>query len=161
MQRPIDARLDRVQGRRAAAAGRSAEAVESAHAVARAEVAIGAVIRAAMLQAGVDPACARRLALADEAAAELAAAGVAPGSRPAEPPEAPAVFDPARPPDRFEAKMLALAETFADGRRPDFAKASFAELFAWSLLQPAAEPGASVAPSPPDPTMIADPTMVE
>jgi hypothetical protein len=34
---------------------------------------------------------------------------------------------------------LAMARCFAGGQRPDFANSSFAELFAWSLAQPAAE----------------------
>jgi hypothetical protein len=34
---------------------------------------------------------------------------------------------------------LARARVFADAPPPDFAKASFAELFAWSLAQPPAE----------------------
>jgi len=32
-----------------------------------------------------------------------------------------------------------MARRFAGGQPPDFANASFAELFAWSLVQPAAE----------------------
>jgi hypothetical protein len=39
----------------------------------------------------------------------------------------------------FESKILAMARRFAGGQRPDFANSSFAELFAWSLAQPAAE----------------------
>jgi hypothetical protein len=41
--------------------------------------------------------------------------------------------------DPFKAKILALARGFAGGPPPDFAKASFAELYAWSLAQPPAE----------------------
>jgi hypothetical protein len=36
-------------------------------------------------------------------------------------------------PDDFESKILAMARRFAGGQPPDFANASFAELFAWSL----------------------------
>jgi hypothetical protein len=43
------------------------------------------------------------------------------------------------PVDGFARKILALARDFAGGQPPDFANASFAELFAWSLAQPAAE----------------------
>jgi hypothetical protein len=51
---------------------------------------------------------------------------------------------PSNPDDRpraddFESKILAMARRFAGGQRPDFANSSFAELFAWSLAQPAAE----------------------
>jgi hypothetical protein len=52
------------------------------------------------------------------------AAGEAPGRAPA---------------DDFNPKILALARGFADAPPPDFAKASFAELYAWSLTQPPAE----------------------
>jgi Family of unknown function (DUF5681) len=41
--------------------------------------------------------------------------------------------------DDFESKILAMVRRFAGGQMPDFANASFAELFAWSLAQPAAE----------------------
>ena len=41
--------------------------------------------------------------------------------------------------DTFNPKILALARGFADAPPPDFAKASFAELYAWSLAQPPAE----------------------
>ncbi|MBV9374832.1 MAG: hypothetical protein JO320_07240, partial [Alphaproteobacteria bacterium] len=41
----------------------------------------------------------------------------------------------------FEAKILALAVGFAGAPPLDFANASFAELFAWSLAQPAADEG--------------------
>jgi hypothetical protein len=41
--------------------------------------------------------------------------------------------------DGFKPKILALARGFADAAPPDFAKASFAELYAWSLAQPPAE----------------------
>ena len=35
--------------------------------------------------------------------------------------------------DDFESKILVMARGYASGQRPDFANASFAELFAWSL----------------------------
>jgi hypothetical protein len=40
--------------------------------------------------------------------------------------------------DDFEPRFLITARHFAGGQMPDFANASFAELFAWSLAQPAA-----------------------
>jgi hypothetical protein len=80
MSRPLDTRLDRVEGQRtAAAAEHGAPAIRPAL---RAEAAMGAVIRSALARAGVDVASAPRL---------------------------------------------------AGGQPPDFANASFAELFAWSL----------------------------
>jgi hypothetical protein len=41
--------------------------------------------------------------------------------------------------DGFNTKILALAWGFAGAPPPDFAKASFAELYAWALAQPPAE----------------------
>ena len=41
--------------------------------------------------------------------------------------------------DAFAPKILAMTKRSADGKPPDFANASFAELFAWSLAEPAAE----------------------
>ncbi len=85
MPRPLDTRLDRVEGQRiAAAAEPGAAAIRPAL---RAKAAMGA------------------LANADD------------GPRP----------------DDFESKILAMARRFAGGQPLDFANASFAELFAWSL----------------------------
>ena len=103
MPRPLDTRLDRVEGQRiAAAAEHSVAAIRPAL---RAEAAMGAVIRSALARAGVDAADATRLANADDS------------------PRA----------DDFESKILVMARGYAGGQRPDFANASFAELFAWSL----------------------------
>jgi hypothetical protein len=102
----------------------------------RAEAAIGAVIRSALARAGIDAAQATRLCVADQAAAALAEISDTPelqrvdGGSPAQ--------DRGRG-DPFKAKILALARGFAGGPPPDFAKASFAELYAWSLTQPPAE----------------------
>ena len=71
MSRPLDTRLDRVEGQRiAAAAEHGAAAIRPAL---RAEAAMGAVIRSALARAGVDAAEATRLAFAEEAAAPPAA----------------------------------------------------------------------------------------
>ena len=67
MPRPLDTRLDRVEGQRiAAAAEHGAAAIRPAL---RAKAAMGAVIRGALARAGVDAAEATRLAFAEEAAA--------------------------------------------------------------------------------------------
>ena len=101
---------------------------------------MGVVIRSALARAGVDAAGATRLCLADEAAAALVAIPDTPelqradGSGTA----APNTNDRA-PVDALAPKILAQARGFADGQRPDFAKASFAELFAWSLARPGRE----------------------
>src|SRR5438445_10420106 len=71
MPRPLDTRLDRVEGQRiAAAAEHGAAAIRPAL---RAKAAMGAVIRNALTRAGVDAAGAIRLSFADEAAAPLVA----------------------------------------------------------------------------------------
>jgi hypothetical protein len=98
---------------------------------------MGAVIRRALTRAGVNAAQATRLCLADEAAAALAALSDAPEADSYNAPVAD-VGDRARG-DAFTPKILALARGFAGAPPPDFAKASFAELYAWSLAQSPAE----------------------
>lgn len=97
---------------------------------------MGAVIRGALTHAGVEPAGATRLCLAEKATAALAALPDTPDSQRADdhrvvPADAAAV-------DAFVAKMLALSRRFAGRPPPDFANLSFAELFAWSLAWRAA-----------------------
>jgi hypothetical protein len=147
MPRTIERRLDRIEGRLTAGPKRAAEEMKERLALARAKVAVGAVVRRALLRAGIDPACARRLRQADKAAALLAAHGEeAPAPSESDVAGLRLPFDPTRPPDPFEARILALAEDFADGSRPDFGKASFAQLFAWSLVELSAEGQADTAP---------------
>jgi len=93
---------------------------------------MGAVIRSALARAGVDAAQATRLCVADEAAAALAACADDHDA-------APVTAHDGTPDDAFAPKILAMTRRFTDGEPPDFANASFAELFAWSLAQPAAE----------------------
>jgi hypothetical protein len=88
-------------------------------------------------RAGVDAAQATRLVLADEAAASLAALPDTPELQRADGDSA-AAHDRVGA-DAFTTKILGLAQGFAGAPPPDFANASFAELFAWSLAQPAAE----------------------
>jgi hypothetical protein len=136
MPRPLDTRLDREEGRRTAdAAERGLAAIRRRH-IWRAEAKIGAVIRSALARAGIDAAQATRLCVADQAAAALAEIS--------DTPELQGVDGGSLAQDRgrgdpFKAKILALARGFAGGPPPDFAKASFAELYAWSLTQPPAE----------------------
>jgi hypothetical protein len=98
---------------------------------------MGAVIRSALARAGVDAAQATRLCLADEAAAALAASSDAPDADS----DSPAVGEAQDRAwgDAFSSKILALARGFAGAPPPDFAKASFAELYAWSLARSPAE----------------------
>jgi hypothetical protein len=140
MPRPLDARLDRVEGKRmAAAAERSSEAIRR-RSIWRAEAAMGAVVRSALARAGMDPAGVARLRLADEAAAALAAI---PDTRELQRADAKGAVaadahDRASA-DAFASKIEALAERLAGAPPPDLANASFAELFAWSLAQPGTE----------------------
>jgi len=140
MTRPLDTRLDRVEGRRMAAAAERGSDTVHRRRIWRAEAAMGAVIRSALARAGVDAAGATRLCLADEAAAALVALPDTPELQRADANGATAVNAHDRAPaDAFARKILAQAQGFAGGQPPDFANASFAELFAWSLAQPAAE----------------------
>ena len=101
---------------------------------------MGAVIRNALARAGIDAAQATRLCLADEAAAALAALPDTPELQCAESNGwAVAEAQPRAREDAFTPKILALAEGFAGAPPPNFADASFAELFAWSLAQLPAE----------------------
>jgi hypothetical protein len=136
MPRPLDTRLDRIEGRRIAVAAEQGLAAMRRRRIWRAEAAMGAVIRSALARAGVDTAAATRLSLADEAAAALVALPDTPELQRADGNSAPAAaaHDRARA-DAFKPKILSLALGFAGAPPPDFANASFAELFAWSLVQ--------------------------
>jgi len=142
MSPPLDTRIDRVEGRRMAAAAEhdSAAIRPTLHA----EAAMGAVIRSALARAGVDAASATRLSFADEAAAPLVAIPDTAELQREDANGTPLANADDREPrirgeDDFEPRILAMARRFARGQMPDFANASFAELFAWSLAQPAAE----------------------
>ena len=132
MPRPLDTRLDRVEGLRiAAAAEHGAAAIRPAL---RAEAAMGAVIRSALARAGVDAAAATRLAFAEEAVTPPAATPDTAESQREDANSIPLANADDRPrADDFESKILVMARGYAGGQRPDFANASFAELFAWSL----------------------------
>ena len=121
------------------AAERGSAAIRCRH-VWHAEAAMGAVIRSALARAGLDAAQATRLCVADEAAAALAALPDTPKlPRADDNAAAPVTAHDGAPDDAFAPKILAMTRRFTDGEPPDFANASFAELFAWSLAQPAAE----------------------
>ena len=138
MSRPLDTRIDRVEGRRMAAAAEPGSA--AIRPTLHAEAAMGAVVHTALARARVDAAGATRLCFADEAAAPLVATPDTAELQREDANGAPlANTDDRAGADDFESKILAMARRFAGGQRPDFANASFAELFAWSLAQPAAE----------------------
>jgi hypothetical protein len=138
MSRLLDTRIDRVEGRRMAATAEHGSAANRP--TLRAEAAMGAVIRSALARAGVDAAGATRLCFADEAAAPLVAIPDTAELQREDANGAPLAnaYDRAGA-DDFEPRILVMARRFAGGQPPDFANASFAELFAWSLTQPAAE----------------------
>ena len=137
MSGPLETRLDREEDRRSAAAAEQGSAAIRRRHIWRAEAAIGAVIRSALTRAGVDAAQATRLCLADEADAALMALSDTPELQRADGDGA-AAQDGVQG-DALKSRILALARGFVGGPPPDFAKASFAELFAWSLAQPPAE----------------------
>jgi hypothetical protein len=131
--RPLDTRLDQEEVRRTAGATeRGAAAIRRGH-IWRATAAMDTFIRSALARAGIDAAQATRLSLADEAAAALIALSDRPELERADGSPAGGEAQGRAPADDFGPKILALAPGFADGPPPDFAKASFAELYAWSL----------------------------
>ena len=138
MPRPLEGRLGRVEGRRMAAATEGGAAATRRRRVWRAEAAMGGVIREALARAGVDAAAAGRLALADAAAAALAAIPDTPALQHADDNGAIAASSCDRVlAEAFAPKITAMTKRLAGAPAPDFANASFAELLAWSLAQPA------------------------
>ncbi len=101
---------------------------------------MGAVIRSALARAGVEAAGATRLCFADEAVAPPVATPDTAELQREDANGAPPcnAYDSPRA-DDFESKILVMARRFTGGQMPDLANAPFAELFAWSLAQPAAE----------------------
>lgn len=156
MTRPLDARLGRVEERRQAAGAANNAAAARQRRLWRAEAAIGGVIREALAASGVDPASVACLALADQAQAALAAIPDTADLERADREVLPPVPMPDRAgADAFVAKIAAMARAAAGAPPPDFARASFAELFAWSLAQSAGQTRSSTAAMPwPTPTHI-------
>jgi hypothetical protein len=139
--RPLENRLGQVEGQRSAAAIEEGAAGVRERRLLRAEAAFGEIIRKALVGAGVNAAAAARLALADNAAAALAAIPDTPRLRHNDAGDAAAAangYDRARA-DVFAPKIIAMIQRFAGGARLDFADASFAELLAWALAQNAGE----------------------
>jgi hypothetical protein len=131
----LNDRLSRVAATRAAEGAAVAWPDAERRSVLRAKVAIGAVIRKALLLAGADPGTCRALRLADEAAGELAAFPDTPALRRADKRLlAAAATENSRPEaDAFDAKITDLVGRYRDGDTPDFATESMASVFAWSL----------------------------
>ena len=143
--RPLEKRLEQVEGRRSSAARTQSAAATRQRRLLRAEAALGEIIREALVRAGVDAADAARLALSDEAAAALAAI---PDTRQLQRADAAVQASPndrVRA-DAFAPKIIAMTQRFAGGAPLDFADASFAQLLAWSFAQKAGE-NPSVVPA--------------
>ena len=139
--RPLETRLGQVEGHRGAVTIEDGAAGIRERRRLRAEAALGEIIRKALVRAGADAAAAPRLALADDAAAALAAIPDTARLRQADagdPAASANGYDRARA-DMFAPKLIAMIHRFAGGARLDFADASFAELLAWSLAQNAGE----------------------
>jgi len=99
----------------------------------RARVKIGAVLRQALAQTGIDPAMVAMLRISDEAAQELAVTA----DRPEPPAAAPTPLAGDRQPDgsaaQFETRIDELVRRYRDGQGIDFAGTSVAEALAWCL----------------------------
>ena len=95
-----------------------------------------AYIRDAIVRAGIDPACAWGLRQIEARVAEfvdtleLQAADAAFKAAEEKP------FRSEGPRDQLQAKLDLIGQHFADGSLPDFAHASFMELWAWAMVQP-------------------------
>ena len=130
MHRGREVRLGRL-----AAPARHAEISAAHHRSAlRARAATGAVVRDCLVHAGIDPARAVMLLVADEAAAELAAIPDTPELEQADAAVVARAAD--SDPDalsRFQAKMHNLVRRYREGDEFDPARASLAELHAWCL----------------------------
>jgi hypothetical protein len=98
----------------------------------RARVKIGAVLRQALAQTGIDPARVAMLRISDEAAQELALIADRP-----EPPAGATPLTGDRLPDGsaalFETRIDELVRRYRDGQGIDFAGTSVAEALAWCL----------------------------
>jgi hypothetical protein len=121
-------------GRLAAPARHTEISVAHHRCALRARAAIGAAVRNCLVHAGIDPARAVMLLVADEAEAELAAIPDTPELERADAAVAAGAAD--SDPDavsRFRTKMHDLVRRYREGDEIDPARASLAELHAWCL----------------------------
>jgi hypothetical protein len=95
-------------------------------------VAVVEIVREGLAAAGIDPARVGALRLIPPAASRQAADGAGALPLSEEIPEF-TLGDEGGLADAFATKIAALARQYEDGREPDFAKASLAELFAWCI----------------------------
>jgi hypothetical protein len=134
--RALKPRLDHVEGKRHAAGQKADGHAALRRRLLRLEATMGAVIREALAEAGADLKAASQLAVADDAAAALAAIPDTPELQEADLAAAPpsAAHQRGRA-DAFAAKITEMSKGYAGGRPLDLANASFAELLAWSLAR--------------------------
>jgi hypothetical protein len=145
--RPLDARLGRVEGRRAAANAETSSGEARQRRLWRTKAAIGSLIREVLECRGIDPAGIPRLALADEATAALAAIPDLPELQRADRETLPPAQGQGRAhADAFNAKITAMTQAAA-AALPDLANASFAQLFAWALAVSAGATDAHITSS--------------
>lgn len=130
MHRGREARLDRLIRR----TGEGDSASVERHRVLLARAAIGAAVRWRLAQAGIDPARAPALRVADQACAELAASGDPPPRFSAELPACDRDL-PADCESSFDDSIGRLVARYRGSGRaaPNFAQASLAELLAWCI----------------------------
>lgn len=128
--------IERVEEKHAAAVIRDeAEAVRH-RGLLRARVKVGAIIRARLESCRLDPACATQLRLIDEAEAALSAVPDTSELQQMDA-ESEALLFPQRDVqaavEALSAKMAAMAGRCSRTENPEFASASLAELFLWSI----------------------------
>lgn len=129
MPRAREAQLARLARR-----GRAADDAAAWHTAAlRARVAIGAVLRQALAQLGIDPATVAMLRLSDEAAQELATAADRPEPDTAATTPLAGDLRSDASIQAFEARLDRLVQRYRDGEGIDLARTSLAEALAWCL----------------------------
>ena len=122
MARARDNRLTRVAG----SAARSGSPATRDRLAMEAWAAMAAVVRDGLAQAGIDPAGVRALQLASDRDAD-------PPLRSGEPLEEFVAPDSDGLASKFADRIGNIVRIYQEGREPDFAKASLAELLAWCL----------------------------
>jgi hypothetical protein len=108
---------------------RPALAKDERRATLEARAPVGAALRRALGQLGIDPARVAMLRVCDAAAAELAAPADARGAK--TPPAAAEDAHAAAAPAQLAARLARLGQRYRDAPDIDFAHASLAEILAW------------------------------
>jgi hypothetical protein len=138
MRRSREAQLARLAAR--ATAADDAATWRSAALEARAKV--GAALRQALAQSGIDPQTVAMLRVSDEAAQELAAAADRPPQHDAAAPRRIGDRRPDLAAGAFAERLGRLVRRYRDGRGVDLARSSLAEALAWCLARQENSPAA-------------------